>query len=308
MTELTIELTRARPALLPQGVPAILASVFAMALADAIFKQSSAGMTLWQIWVLRSAMVLPVLWVMARGRVRVAGAGWLMLRSLALIGMYLAMYPALPFIDMALAGAAFYTAPLFILGLSALILGNRVTAWHGLAIVTGFAGLLMIVRPFGAAFSPVVLMPVAAAAFYACAAIVTRAKCAGMAPVVMGFWLNVAFLVFGALALAALSSGLVPRVEFPFLFGDWQPMAPRDWGTIGLLALLILGVAIGVAKAYQSPRPEVVATFDYAYMIFAVLWGFVFFQEVPDGWTLGGMALITAGGLIVLKAEEAARR
>lgn len=294
---------------LPQGVVAILASVFGMALADAIFKHASADMSLWQIWVMRSAMVLPVMFIMARGRVWHPAAGAIALRSLALIGMYLAMYPALPFIDMSLAGAAFYTAPLFIAGLSALVLGNRITRGHWLAILTGFVGLLVIVRPFAASFTPVVFLPVTAAAFYACAAILTRARCHQVAPVVLGFWLNVAFLLTGGLALAWLSLGLPrPAVDFPFLLATWRPLLPEDWRNIALLAVLILGVAIGVAKAYQSPQPEVIATFDYCYMIFAIFWGYVFFREVPDLWTLVGMSLIAAGGLAVLAADAAARR
>jgi drug/metabolite transporter (DMT)-like permease len=290
---------------LPPGVPAILASVFAMALADAIIKLSSAGMTLWQIWVLRSVLVLPVLYVMARGRVWPVPAPWVALRCLALVAMYLTMYPALPLIDMALAGAAFYTAPLFIVGLSALVLGNRVTARHWVAILTGFAGVLVIVRPFGAAFSPVVLLPVVAAACYAGAAILTRARCAAVAPAVLGFWLNLAFLAVGGAALLALSAGLTPPLDYPFLTGPWAPMTLRAWAVIAILALLMVGIAIGVAAAYQSPRPEVVASFDYAYMIFATFWGFVFFGEVPLPWTLVGTVLITAGGLIVLTGRRA---
>lgn len=92
---------------LPLGVLAIIPAVFAMALTDSIIKNWSAGISLWQIWVLRSALVLPVLFLMARGQVRVAPARWILLRCVALIGMYLAMYPALPLIDLALAGAAF---------------------------------------------------------------------------------------------------------------------------------------------------------------------------------------------------------
>lgn len=63
------------------------------------------------------------------------------------------------------------------------------------------------------------------------------------------------------------------------------------------LSVLIIGIAIGLAKAYQSPRPEVIATFDFSYMIFAVFWGFVSFGEMPGVWTLTGTALINAGGL-----------
>lgn len=286
---------------LPKGVLAIVPAVFAMALTDAIIKNWSAGISLWQIWVLRSLLVLPVLYIMARGRVRVAGAGWIALRCLALILMYLTMYPALPLIDMALAGAAFYTAPLFIAGLSALILGQSIRAGQWLAILVGFAGLLMIVRPFGLAFTPVVLLPVAAAFCYACAAIITGARCQDAGPVVMGFWLNVAFLGCGGAAAILLQSGIpVPEADFPFLFATWQSMAVRDWGILAFLAVLMIGVSIGVAVAYKSPQPAVIATLEYCYMIFAIFWGYAFFAEVPDLWTICGMALIAAGGGAVL--------
>jgi drug/metabolite transporter (DMT)-like permease len=72
--------------------------------------------------------VLPALLFMARTRALAKGAGWIALRCLGLIGICFCMYPALPFIDMVLAGAAFYTAPLFIIGLSAVVLGNAFLA------------------------------------------------------------------------------------------------------------------------------------------------------------------------------------
>lgn len=293
---------------LPQGVAAIVPAVFAMALTDAIIKHWSAGISLWQIWVLRSLLVLPMLFVMARGRVRVAGAGWIALRCLALILMYLAMYPALPLIDMSLAGAAFYTAPLFIAGLSALVLGQRIAGLQWLAILVGFAGLLVIVRPFGHAFTPVVFLPVLAAFCYACAAILTRARCMATGPVVMGFWLNMAFLGTGAVAAGLLQAGLpLPEVDFPFLFATWQPMAAQDWAMLALLSLLMVGVSIGVAVAYKSPQPAVIATLEYCYMIFAGFWGFALFAEVPDRWTLLGMVLIAAGGGAVLLVPRSGR-
>lgn len=236
----------------PEGVLAIVGAVFAMALTDAIIKQSSAGMSLWQIWVLRSAMVLPVLAATARRRIWEPGTRWVLLRMLALIVMYFAMYPALPFIDLSLAGAAFYAAPLFIVGLSALALGQRITRRHWLSILTGFAGLLLIVRPFGAGFTPALLGPVAAAACYAVAAVLTRARCAGIAPAVQAFWLNIGFLVCGAVGLGVLSSGVpLPALDFPFLLADWRPMTPGDCATIAVLAGLVLWIALGVASAYQ---------------------------------------------------------
>lgn len=293
---------RAEPRVIPEGVPAIIAAVFAMALTDAIIKFSSAGISLWQIWVLRSLFVLPVLLTLTRGRIRVKEGRWVALRTLCLIMMYLCMYPALPFLDLALAGAAFYTAPFFIVGLSALVLRKAITIRHWLAIITGFAGLLLIVRPFGAAFTPAIFMPVAAAMFYALAAIITRSRCQSVPSGIQALWLNLAFLILGSVAsvvLLWLGDGEVAR-QFPFLFAPWRAVTLQEWGIIALLALLMLGIAIGVARAYQTPHPEIIATVEYAYMIFAVFWGYVFFGEVPDLWTIAGMALITAGGLGII--------
>ena len=288
---------------LPQGVVTIVATVFAMALTDAIIKLSSSEMTLWQIWILRSAIVVPILLVATKGRVYPPGTGWIIARSVALVVQYLCYYAVLPLIDMALAGAAAYIAPFFIVGLSALVLGNQITLRHWLAIATGFAGLLLIVRPFAAAFTPLVFLPIAAALFYAIAAILTRVKCAETPALILALWLNITCLAFG-LAIGAVRGVIVTPEWAGFIFGPWHSMAGGDWGMILVLSVLIIGIAIGLARAYQSPRPEVIATFDYSYMIFVVFWGYVFFGEVPDLWTLAGMALISAGGLGVLMIRD----
>jgi drug/metabolite transporter (DMT)-like permease len=288
---------------LPQGVVTIVATVFAMALTDAIIKLSSSEMTLWQIWILRSAIVVPILLVATKGRVCPPGTGWIIARGVALVVQYLCYYAVLPLIDMALAGAAAYIAPFFIVGLSALVLGNRITLRHWLAIATGFTGLLLIVRPFAAAFTPLVFLPIAAALFYAIAAILTRVKCAETPALILALWLNITCLAFG-LAIGAVRGVIVKPEWAGFIFGPWHSMAGGDWGMILVLSVLIIGIAIGLARAYQSPRPEVIATFDYSYMIFVVFWGYVFFGEVPDLWTLAGMALISAGGLGVLMIRD----
>lgn len=288
---------------LPQGVVTIVATVFAMALTDAIIKLSSSEMTPWQIWILRSAIVVPILLVATKGRVCPPGTGWIIARGVALVVQYLCYYAILPLIDMALAGAAAYIAPFFIVGLSALVLGNRITLRHWLAIASGFAGLLLIVRPFAAAFTPLVFLPIAAALFYAIAAILTRVKCAKTPALILALWLNITCLAFG-LAIGAVRGLIVTPEWAGFIFGPWHSMAGGDWGMILVLSVLIIGIAIGLARAYQSPRPEVIATFDYSYMIFVVFWGYVFFGEVPDLWTLAGMALISAGGLGVLMIRD----
>ncbi|MGL6211186.1 MAG: DMT family transporter [Paracoccaceae bacterium] len=289
-----------------RGVATILATVFAMALADALVKQSSAGMTLWQIWVLRSLFVIPVLLLMARSRLSRQGLGWVLLRSLTLAAMYLGIYGAIPFIDLSVIAAALYTGPLFILVLSALVLGERIRTLHWTAMLTGFAGVLLIVRPLAAGFNLLTLLPIAAAVLYAVAAVLTRAKCAHIPATTLALWLNLTFIGLGGAASLALSALPVVMTlpDYPFLFATWRPMKVGDWVLIHALAALMIVIAIGLARAYQSPRPQVIATFDYTYLIFAAFWGYVFFHEIPDARTITGMVLVTAAGPLTLLAHR----
>lgn len=283
-----------------RGIPTILATVAAMALADAVVKLSSAALPLWQIWVLRSALTVPVLLVMARGSPRRAGLGWVILRSALLALMYLGIYGAIPLLDLSVMAAALYTGPLFIVGLAALALGERITARQCLAILGAFLGVLVVLRPTSVGFTPLALVPVAAAFLYALAALTTRARLASVPPVTQALWLNLACLGIGSAASLAIHLGLAPKVDYPFLFGPWQTVRLHEAQIIAVLAVLMIAIGIGLARAYQSPRPQIIATFDYAYLIFATLWGYVFFGEIPDLSTCIGIALIIAAGLAVV--------
>ena len=68
---------------------------------------------------------------------------------------------------------------------------------------------------------------------------------------------------------------------------------------MALLGALSAAYFAGVARAYQIAPPPIIATFDYAYLISATLWGFVFFYEKPSLLTIGGMIQITLAGLLV---------
>jgi len=288
------------------GIVMILATVFAMALADAVVKSASNDMTLWQIYVLRSLLATPVLLILARRSIRVNGIGWVLLRSLTLTMMYLGIYAAIPLLDLSVIAASLYTGPLFIVALSAIFLHEPISARHWIAILIGFLGVLLIVRPAASDFTPFALIPVSAGLLYAVAAVITKAKCASVPAYALALWLNVTLLAFGIVASLLMGhASLGAGIDCPFLFGTW---GATDWPTIAVLAVLMLGISIGLARAYQSPKPQVIATFDYAYLLFAGFWGFVFFGEIPDLDTVGGMALIGLTGAFVFHADAGAGR
>jgi drug/metabolite transporter (DMT)-like permease len=289
------------PRSVTSGIITILLTVFAMALTDAFVKFSSADMTLWQIYVCRSVLALPILVLLGKGHVQPKAMGWVTVRSIALVAMYLAIYAAIPLLDLSVIAASLYTGPLFIVLLSVIFLREPVATAQWLAVVLGFVGVLFVVQPNGASFNALSLIPIIAAFLYAVAAILTRAKCANEAPASLAVSLNIALVVCGSVAsLWLMAQPSAYATSYSFLFGQWSSLDLRSVGILIVMALLIVGVSIGLARAYQSPRPQVIATYDYAYLIFAAFWGFVFFREVPDFWTVVGMALIIGAGMLVL--------
>lgn len=291
------------------GACLIVFAVFLMALQDAVIKYASSDLTLWQLYVLRSSLALPALAVIAglrpntRAALAAATARWVTLRSCLLVLMYVSLYAAIPVLPLSTLAAGFYTGPLFIAMLSAMLIGEPVNTRGWLAVATGFSGVLLIIRPGTEEFSPLVLLPILSGLFYALAAIVTRDRCQQDTPVALAISLNLVLLVTGAavsLVLLAWQPG--PTLLPPFLSGTWAAMTVREWALVTVLAVLIVGIGVGLAAAYQSARPVIIATFDYSYLIFSTIFGFVLFAETPDLITVIGMGLIAGAGLIVVRS------
>jgi drug/metabolite transporter (DMT)-like permease len=296
------------------GAALIMASVLVMSFADAMVKQLGADVTIWQIYVARSLVAIPILvvLVMAAGvGLRPRAPGWAYLRGLLLVLTWTAYYASLPVLKLSVAAVALYTSPLIIALLSALLIGEPVGPRRWSGIFVGFVGVVAILRPGTDAFSWLTLLPMLGAAFYAVAMIVTRAKCADEAPLTLSLALNVSLMAAGLGAMAALwlldISGEDVAI-YPFLLGSWTNMGPSDWGLMALLGILMVGYSVGVAKAYQIAAPAIVATFDYAYLVCAAFWGFVLFAETPGVMTIVGMILITVAGLLVVAPSPRGRR
>ena len=270
---------------------------------DVVLKAVAADYSLWQFSTLRSLIAVAILSallaiVRADQWTRMARP-WVVLRSLLLIAMGVAYCAALPLVALSVAATGIYTAPLFIAVFSSLFAGDPVgrDRWIGVAI--GFVGVLIILRPGTDDFSVAALLPVLAAVFYALAAVVTRTRCSAENPLILALALQV-----GALAAGVIGSALIVIIEpVPtdrFLLGAWSAMEARDWLIMAALGVVIVAVAVGVAKAYQSGPSAVVGTFDYSYLIFAALGGVWFFSETLDLFTAIGIRLIVGSGIIVL--------
>lgn len=289
------------------AIATILFTVFAMSAGDALIKgmgtDSTVGM--WQLFVVRSVIVMPVL--LGAGLVFGLPASlvprsvlWVGLRATLLVMVWIAYYTALPYLPLSAAAAALYTLPLFIVAFSALWAHDRVTPLQGFAALLGFVGVVLVLWPGSEAFSPYALLPILAAMLFAGAMVLTRLRCQDEHPLAMVFSLHVAFIATGLVGVVVLS--VAPGLTSDsFLTSTWHTMTSAEWQLMGLLALSILIASVGTAVAYQKAPTAIIGTFEFAYVGFAVLWGILFFAERPDLLTLVGLALIIVAGALTIR-------
>ena len=300
------QITQSRNDHLKLAVPAILIAAFVLSLGDALIKQESATFPLWQIFVMRSVIAVPFLVYFIRIRacnisIMPDRFGWTALRSLLLVIMWAAYYLALPHVLFSIAAASFYTAPLFITLFTVLLTGDRV-GWKGwIAVLLGFIGVLLILQPQADDFNAYALLPIISAICYASAMIITRSKCENEKPLILSLGLNLAFVGVGALAILIIQiwePSPASMAANPFLLGEWKPMWIDEWRTMAILAFIIIIASVGTAIAYQSGPSSIIATFDFSYVAYVVIWGILLFGEAPDFVTIIGILLIVGGGLL----------
>lgn len=293
-----------------KSIVIILASVLTMAFADAIVKLVSSDLSVWQVFFVRSLFAVPLiagLVLCTGGTLSSQYPGWVLIRCLLLVLTWLAYYVSLPVLSLSVAAVAVYTNPIMTALLSAKLLGEHVSKRQWVGVMLGFLGVLVILKPGTDAFSWYVLLPLLGALFYSLAMVLTRSKCQGEAPLVMTLMLHLSFLLTGVVAILLLGLLQLDRqtqATYPFLLGGWNAMSASAWGLMALLGCLSAGYLFGITRAYQIAPPQIIATFDYGYLVSAAIWGIVFFAETPDVWTVCGMALITLAGICVAVAAS----
>lgn len=290
---------------LPLAVGVIIVTVLALSLGDALIKMTSSNFVIWQIFVIRSAIAIPCLLLYMATTARASlqtpvALVWTMLRSFLLMSMWVSYYISLPNLTLSVAAAAYYTLPIFITLFSSMIVGDTITRRGWIAVFIGFLGVFLILRPGVGDFNWYALLPLFSAILYAFAMILTRTKCRAEHPLMLSLALNICFVLVGAVVAAVIAT--VPdESRLGFLLAPWGKLDLSGWISMGLLAIAILIGSIGAAIAYQNGPPSVIGIFDFAYVGFAVIWGIVFFNEIPDIVSIIGMVLIVVAGYISLR-------
>lgn len=295
-----------------RGILALVVGIAVFSLQDVILKRLSGEYPLYQAMIIRSLTAVPLLLIIVRvldGRLStITTPNWARMFARGFLNFvaYTAYYLGLAAMPMADTVALFFTAPLFITIAAALVFKERIGPMNLLALLAGFAGMLMIFNPSASVFDPAALLPVLGAFGYALTQLATRVLGRTETAGAMTFWGNLTFLA-SALALAAVfGSGAYDGAAHPslaFLTRGWQEMPVRDlllFMACGLIASIGLSL---LTYAYRVAPSSSVAPFEYSFIIWGVLWGWLFWAQLPTTLAWAGIALLIGAGLLVIRAE-----
>lgn len=275
-----------------RGILYMLAAVFVFSVANALVKWYVAAYPVGEVVFFRCAFAaIPALALMA------AGGGWRVVRTAHRsqhlgrgVLVFLAQcsaFSALALLPLADAIALGYSAPLFVTLLSIPLLGEKVGWPRWLAVLAGFVGVLIILRPGPGMLEAGALFALANAALLAVTTIAVRR---------MTVTESTATIVFYQVAATTpLSLLLLP---FGWVTPGWADLA-------GLAAI---GVASGIgqylwAQTFRFTPAAVAAPFNYLSLFWAALFGFLVWGEVPTLAMLGGAAIVAASGLFIAYRE-----
>jgi drug/metabolite transporter (DMT)-like permease len=295
-----------------RGILALILGIAVFSLQDVILKLLSGDYPLYQAMIIRSLTAVPLLLIIVRwldGNLRTICSRnwtWMMARGLLSFVAYTAYYLGLAALPMADTVALFFTAPLFITLVAAVAFGERIGAGALLALALGFGGMLMIFNPTARLFDPAAFLPVIGALGYALQQLAARFLGRTETAAAMTFWANLTFLA-GGIALATIfGSGAhagASHSSLAFLTRGWQAMPVGDlllFMACGLIAAIGLSL---LTYAYRVAASSSVAPFEYSFIIWGVLWGWVFWSDLPAPTAWIGISLLIAAGLIVIRAE-----
>jgi drug/metabolite transporter (DMT)-like permease len=286
------------------GAALIVAGMAVIGFTDNLVRVIAEEVSVWQFHLVRTAMALPLL-AAAAGfglRLRPERAGRVAVRSGVQAAAMFLYFGSLAFMPIAQAGAGVFTAPLFVLMFSAGLFRQRIAPFGMLAVLVGFLGVLVVLRPDPARLEPAMLMPVAAGALYGLSNLLTREWCAGepVAALVASFFLALG-IAGGAVCLVLT---LLPPANggAPFLTRPW---AWPSGVVLFWIAVQAVGSLAGVAllsRGYQAGATSVLAVFEYSFLVSATLWAWLIWGQRLTAVEAIGIALIIASGAMMARA------
>ena len=260
---------------------------------DLSAKEILASYSLEQFVFLRSVIGVALFLLLARqfgglSNLRTSRWRWHLARTIFAVGAMFGFFYGLarmPLVNVLTLG---FTAPLMVTALSVPMLGEHVGWRRWTAVVIGFLGVLIILRPGQQQVSLAHSAVLFAAFCYACLAITARK----LSNTESSYSLSV-YVTTGPLLVSLTMLGT----------GHWQPPDLNGWILFGLAGACSVIAWIGIIGGYRRASPAMLAPFEYTAIIGGAIAGYVIWNEVPDRWVVAGATVIIVSGLFVVYRE-----
>jgi drug/metabolite transporter (DMT)-like permease len=280
-----------------KGILLMLSACLVFAVQDAFSRHLASSYNVLMVVMVRfwfhAAFALAITWRSGGLRAALASRQPLVqgARGLLLVAEICLLVVAFVKLGLIASHALFACYPLLVAALSGPVLGERVGWRRWTAITIGFVGVLVILQPGFAVFSPWALVPLASALMFALYGLATR-HVARRDPAQVSFvWVG----VVGAIAITP------PGLWF------WQPMAPQDWGWMAALCVSGATAHWLLIRTYEVAEASAVQPFAYSQLVFAVVIGMAVFDETLAANVAAGAAIVVAAGLFTLWRERMRR-
>jgi drug/metabolite transporter (DMT)-like permease len=268
------------------GALLTMLAMLCFAAMDAISKFLVADYAVGQMMWIRYILIFFFAWFIVRRQglrraLRTRRPGLQIVRSLIAVvegGMFVLAFRYLPLADTHAIAA---TSPLIVIALGVLLLGERAGPARWLAVLAGFIGVMMIIRPGFRSLDWPVLLPLVGAIMWAGYQVLTRLAARVDSPDTSLIW---------SILVALVATTFVGPI-------DWQWPTARVWALMVIIAALGAVSHYALIKALDYAEAGAVQPYSYTLLVWATVLGVVVFGDVPDGWTIAGAAIVVASGL-----------
>lgn len=248
-----------------------------------------------QFVLLRSSIAICILLIIAPRfggfhALRTREVGWHVVRSVFAIGAMFGFFYGLAHMPLVNALTLGYTAPLIVTALSAMFLGDEVGWRRWTAVVIGFVGVLVMLRPGRSELSFPAIAVLIAAFCYACQAITARRLSGTESTLALSF-----YVIIGPLIVSCVF----------FDAGSWLDPDLSGWILMVGAAMCSIVAWIGFINGYRAVSPAVLAPLEYIALVAGAIAGFLIWGEVPDRWVVVGAIIIMSSGVFVVYRGEA---
>ncbi|MEX2122625.1 MAG: DMT family transporter [Woeseia sp.] len=277
-----------------RGIGLMLLAMAALSVMDAAMKQLTDHYSSIQVAALRGLVSLPfvIVWVYWSERsfatlLRVRWR-WHLARGVLAVLMLTSFIYAISDMPLSEAYTLFFIAPIMITALSVLLLKESVDRRRWLAVLAGFGGVLIVLRPGFVAVSLTTIAVLVGAICYALNAISVRILGRTDSTGAMSFWF---------VTMVAIGAGLLA-------LPDWQPLRLAD--TSWLITMGVTG-ALGqvlITEAFKCAPVSVIAPFEYSTLFWGVLLDLIFWGDLPEPIVFVGAAVIVGSGLYLIQRER----